>query len=91
MGIDPSLVLDIGKNALLTVLIVAGPLLLGGLVIGLSVGIFQAVTQIHEMTLTFIPKILTIVIILLILMPWMMMKFFDHVYYLFGLIPSLIK
>ena len=91
MGLDPSLVLDIGKNALLTVLIVAGPLLLGGLIIGLSVGIFQAVTQIHEMTLTFIPKILTIVGILLMLMPWMMMKFFDHVHYLFGLIPSLIK
>ncbi len=54
---EPSLVVDIGRQALTAVIVIAGPLLMAGLVVGLAVGVFQAVTQIHEMTLTFIPKI----------------------------------
>ncbi|MCD6165127.1 flagellar biosynthetic protein FliQ [candidate division KSB1 bacterium] len=65
-------VLHIGKDALLTALLVAAPMLIGGLIVGLAVGIFQAVTQIHEMTLTFVPKILVVFIILLLLSPWML-------------------
>ena len=87
---DPAVVVDIGKDALLMSLTIAGPLLMGGLVVGLAVGIFQAVTQIHEMTLTFIPKILTIFGILLLLMPWMIMKLIDYTVTLFGRIPALI-
>ena len=87
---DATLVVDIGREALLTALTVAGPLLFGGLIVGLAVGIFQAVTQIHEMTLTFIPKILTIMGVLLFLMPWMIVKLLDFTVGLFGRIPTLI-
>ncbi|MBD3390418.1 MAG: flagellar biosynthesis protein FliQ [Chitinivibrionales bacterium] len=87
---DPQLVVDIGRQALLLALTIAGPLLLGGLMVGLAVGIFQAVTQIHEMTLTFIPKILTILGVLLLLMPWMIVKLLDFTVTLFGRIPALI-
>ncbi|RMD96822.1 MAG: flagellar biosynthetic protein FliQ [Calditrichaeota bacterium] len=65
-------VLAIMKNALWTTLLVAGPILLLGLVAGLAVGIFQAVTQIQEMTLTFIPKILLVALALALFLPWML-------------------
>ena len=58
------------RQALVTVLLAAAPVLISGLAIGLTVSIFQAVSQIHEMTLTFIPKIVTIFIVLMIFGPW---------------------
>jgi flagellar biosynthetic protein FliQ len=88
---NPALVIDIGRDALLTVLMISGPLLLAGLLVGLAVGVFQAVTQIHEMTLTFIPKILAIIGVMLALLPWMIIKMADFVYRIFDLIPSLIS
>ena len=60
------------RQALMTVLTAAGPILLAGLVVGLTVSIFQAVSQVHEMTLTFIPKIVVIFIALMIFGPWIM-------------------
>jgi len=62
----------LARRMLLTGLIVVGPMLLAGLVVGLAVGIFQAVTSIREMTLTMIPKILALVGVLLWLLPWML-------------------
>lgn len=67
-----SWVLDIGANALHAMLLVGGPLLLVALVVGLLVSIFQALTQINEATLTFIPKILAIGGTLLVMGPWML-------------------
>jgi flagellar biosynthetic protein FliQ len=64
-------VMDLSKNALQTMLLVGGPLLLVALVVGLLVSVFQALTQINEATLTFIPKILAIGGTLLIMGPWM--------------------
>jgi len=64
-------VMDLGKNALQTMLMLGGPLLLVALVVGLLVSVFQALTQINEATLTFIPKILAIGGTLLIMGPWM--------------------
>jgi len=58
------------KQALITVLTAAGPILIVGLVVGLAVGIFQAISQIHEMTLTFIPKIVAIFAALMIFGQW---------------------
>ena len=62
-------VIEIGKYTLSTEFMVAAPMLFSGLIIGVSIGIFQAVTQIQEMTLTFIPKILVVVITLFIFLP----------------------
>ncbi len=58
------------KQALITTLVVSAPALIIGLVVGLAVSIFQAVSQIHEITLTFIPKIVAIFIALIIFGPW---------------------
>ncbi len=65
-------VIAIGKEAITTALLLAAPMLISGLIVGLMVGIFQAVTQIQEMTLTFIPKILVVFLSLFIFLPWML-------------------
>lgn len=65
--------LDLSRGALVVALELSLPLLLVGLVIGLAVSLFQALTQIQEQTLTFIPKIIGVGATLFILMPWMLM------------------
>jgi len=62
----------IGQRALWVALLVSSPLLIAGLVVGVLISTFQAVTQIHEMTLTFIPKIVAVVGTLLFFLPWML-------------------
>lgn len=64
-------VVDICRKAIQVALMVAGPMLISGMVVGLLVSIFQATTQINEQTLTFIPKIITVFLTLLFLTPWM--------------------
>ena len=66
------LVMKLGQDALKTTAMLAAPMLIGTLVVGLAVSIFQALTQINEATLTFVPKMILIAIILLIAGPWMM-------------------
>ena len=64
--------MNIGRSAMETTLMVAGPLLLVALVVGLVISIFQAATQINEATLSFIPKLLGIMLTLLLAGPWML-------------------
>ena len=86
----PQMVVSIGREALMLTLMVAGPLLLFGLVVGLAISIFQAVTQIQEMTLTFIPKILAMALALLVFLPWMINMLTDFPSHMFSLIPPLV-
>jgi flagellar biosynthesis protein FliQ len=88
---EPTVAIDIGKQALWITLVISGPLLLIGLVVGLFIGVIQAVTQIHEMTLAFIPKILAVVGVFLALMPWITIKMMDYTISLFNLIPTIMK
>jgi flagellar biosynthetic protein FliQ len=67
----PETVLDVGRDALWMTVLLAGPLLAAALAVGLLIGIFQAATQIQEMTLSFIPKLLALVVALFIAGPWM--------------------
>ena len=64
-------VLDVGREAITTLLIVSSPLMLVGLVVGVVISLFQALTQIQEMTLVFVPKILAIFVAMLLMLPWM--------------------
>jgi flagellar biosynthetic protein FliQ len=68
----PEAALDIFREALKTALFLASPMLGVGLIIGLSISVLQAVTQIHEMTLTFIPKMIGVIVAMLIALPWML-------------------
>jgi flagellar biosynthesis protein FliQ len=70
--VTPEGVLSVGQEAIKTILLVAGPMLGLSLVVGLMVSAFQAMTQINEMTLTFLPKIITMFLVLLVMFPWML-------------------
>lgn len=67
----PETVLTVGREALWLAILLAGPLLMSALAVGLLIGIFQAATQIQEMTLSFIPKLLALVVALFVAGPWM--------------------
>lgn len=69
-------------------LILALPSLLVGMLLGLAVSIFQATTQINEMTLSFIPKVVGVVIVIILTMPWMMNEMQDFTIKMFNLIPT---
>lgn len=70
-------VVSIGREAIYTTLLLSLPILGLGLIVGVCVSILQAATQIHEQTLTFIPKIITVFLVLLIFGPWMLRVILD--------------
>lgn len=83
------MIVAIGREALTLTLMVSGPMLAFGLIVGVSISIFQAVTQINEMTITFVPKIIAVAAALLIFMPWMLNMFIDFTTRMFAIIPTL--
>ncbi|HDL03541.1 MAG: flagellar biosynthetic protein FliQ [Candidatus Zixiibacteriota bacterium] len=85
----PEMVVSIGRDAVLTMLLVSAPMLLSGLLVGLVISLLQAVTQVHEMTLTFIPKIVAVAVSLIIFLPWIMNVVTEFTVRLFGIIPTL--
>jgi flagellar biosynthetic protein FliQ len=86
----PDTVLELCTQALELSLRVGLPLLVAGLVVGLAVSIFQAVTQIQEQTLSFIPKIIALAGVLIVLGPWMLNQLLSYTTDLWGSIPQLI-
>jgi flagellar biosynthetic protein FliQ len=86
----PETVVTIGRHALEMTLMLAAPLLLTALAVGLIVGIFQAATQINEMTLSFIPKLLAMAAVLAITGPWMLRTLVEYTRGLFESIPGMI-
>jgi flagellar biosynthetic protein FliQ len=87
----PETIMAIGQRALEVMLLLAAPLLLVALVVGLLVGVFQAATQINEMTLSFIPKLLGMTAALVIMGPWMLKVIVGYTRELFESIPGLIN
>ena len=83
-------IISLGREALLTVLKVAGPMLGIALIVGLTISILQATTQIQEQTLSFVPKILAILGAMLIFGPWMLRTMIDFVQRLYGQIGFII-
>jgi flagellar biosynthesis protein FliQ len=86
----PETVMTIAQRALEMTVMLAAPLLLVALVVGLLVGVFQAATQINEMTLSFIPKLIGMATAMLIAGPWMLKQLVSYTRMLFESIPSLI-
>jgi flagellar biosynthesis protein FliQ len=85
----PENAMTIGRQALEMTLIVSAPLLLAALITGLIVSIFQAATQINEMTLSFIPKLFVMFLVMLLAGPWMIGIMTDYMHQLFTGIPWL--
>ena len=86
----PEYVIKLGQDTLTLVLYVGGPVLIVALVVGLAVAIFQAVTQVHEMTLTFIPKILAVGVTIVLVLPWMLQQMLEFTASLLRSIPMLV-
>lgn len=87
----PESVIGIGQQALQVMVLVAAPVLLAGLAVGLLVSIFQAATQINEMTLTFIPKLLAMLAALLLAGPWMLQLLLDYTRRLIESLPLMVS
>jgi flagellar biosynthesis protein FliQ len=88
--VNPQSVVTIGQQALTVMLLLAAPMLLTSLVVGLIVSVLQAATQINEMTLSFIPKLIATLAVLIVAGPWMITFFVDYVRRLFESIPGAI-
>jgi len=83
-------IINIGRDAVLTVLLVASPMLLSGLVVGLLVSLFQATTQIQEQTLVFIPKIVAVLLAAIIFGAWMLRTMVEFATRLITSMPDMI-
>jgi flagellar biosynthesis protein FliQ len=88
--VNQDTVVNLASQAMSLALKVAGPLLLVGLVIGLLVSVFQAVTQIQEQSLTLIPKILGVAVVVVVLGPWMLGQLVAYTTNLYTAIPSMV-
>ncbi len=85
----PEFIVDIGRRAVETALLVAAPMLLAALLVGLLISVFQAATQINEQTMTFIPKIVAVFVTMLLFAPWMLQKLMFFFNSIFNIIPTL--
>lgn len=83
--------ITLGIETFKVALILALPGLLTGMFIGLAVSIFQATTQINEMTLSFIPKIIGVVIVIILTMPWMLNTIIDFATNIFNMMPTFVE
>ena len=83
-------VINLATQAMMLSLKIAGPILLLGLIVGLLVSIFQAVTSIQEQALSFIPKVVGVAVLIVVLGPWMLGQLVAYVQNLYTAIPSLI-
>ena len=86
----PESVMTMGRHAMEVTLMIAAPMLLVALIIGLVVSIFQAATQINEATLSFIPKLVGVFVALVVAGPWMLSVMLDYMREIFGGIPGLV-
>ena len=87
---NQDVVVNLAMQAMQIALKVGGPILIVGLVIGLVISIFQAVTQIQEQTLSFIPKIVGLAVVIIVAGPWMLGQMLTYTEELWGAIPSMV-
>ena len=87
----PDTVIGLGQEALKVISLISAPALLSVLVIGVIVGMFQAATSINEMTLSFVPKLILLAIVLAIAGPWMLSTIVDFTVRIFEMIPDIVS
>ena len=84
------MVLQIGQNALTTMVYLAAPVLLAAMAVGIVISILQAITQINEQTLTFIPKMIAVILTIMVMAPWMLKIMQDYAISVFGGVGEMI-
>ncbi len=88
---SPEAAMTVGQQALEVTVMLAAPLLLAALAVGLLVGMFQAATQINETTLSFIPKLMILVVVLVVAGPWMLRLIVGYTRELYESIPAMVR
>lgn len=83
-------VMTLGQQALEVMLLIAGPMLVTALLVGLLISVLQAATQVNEMTLSFIPKVLALALVIVVMGPWMLQLMIDYTIRLLQSIPTVI-
>ena len=89
MNVDD--IVFLGRDAMLVTLLASAPMLLSGMIVGLIISIFQSVTQIQEITLTFVPKIVVVMVSFVLFLPWMVSIVLNFVQPLFGGFYDIVK
>ncbi len=84
----PQNAIDLGREALMMMLMTSAPVLVTGLVVGFVIGLFQAMTQIQEQTISFVPKLVAVVLVLSIMLPWLINQLVDYSHELISGIPG---
>ena len=87
---NPEAVMDIGASALMLAAKLSAPLLITALVVGFAISLLQSITQVHEQTLSFIPKVVGVVVVIVVAGPWMLGEVVSYTQNLYEQIPSLI-
>ncbi len=84
----PQNAIDLGREALMMMLLTSAPVLVTGLVVGFVIGLFQAMTQIQEQTISFVPKLVAVVLVLSIMLHWLINQLVDYSHELISGIPG---
>jgi flagellar biosynthetic protein FliQ len=87
---SPGFAVELLNRAVMMALLTAAPLLVTALVVGVLVSLVQALTQIQEQTLTFIPKLLAVAVVMLLSLPWMVRELVGYIVQTFNLLPTLV-
>lgn len=85
---NPQDAVDLGREAILVAAMIAAPVLIAGTVVGIVVGLFQALTQIQEQTVAFVPKLIVMVLALAISLPWVLTRLVEYSHELIANIPG---
>lgn len=85
---DAQSAIDIGREAIVITLLIASPVLVSGMIVGLVIGLFQALTQIQEQSVAFVPKIVAMIVALSFSLPWLVARMIDYTQELFRTIPD---
>jgi flagellar biosynthesis protein FliQ len=75
---DPQTAIDLGREAIWITLLVGAPVLLAGLLVGLIIGLLQALTQIQEQTVVFVPKLVAMILVISLTLPWLIMQMVQY-------------
>ena len=85
---DPQDAIDLGREAIMITLLIGSPVLVAGMLVGLVIGLFQALTQIQEQTVAFVPKLLAMVLVLSLTLPWLLTQMVQYSHDLISSIPE---
>jgi len=86
-----ALIVDLARNAIMIALLIAGPMLVVALIVGLIISVLQAVTQIQEQTLSFVPKLVAVSLVFVLALPWVLQVLVRYTTELFRSLPSLVS